>query len=157
MRASNCASTNALRTSSSDDALKGSTLKRTSPEKEYGVLRDHADTSSRNGIDEHRGTSTPSTLIELPEEGGANRNKANKNDDFPEPVLPTKANFVPPSTENVSPFNTRGSSGLYLNFSEETSKEQRDLPILRRLLSSILLGNYSRLVDDALDGDRIIF
>ena len=61
--------------------------------------------------------------MEEPWEGGASLNKASKNDDFPEPVLPTNASFVPPSTENVRPFKTKGSSGLYLNFRFETSKE----------------------------------
>merc|ERR1711871_618715 len=83
-------------------------------------------TLRRNDAREHLNTSTPSTLIELPEEGGASRSKASKNDDFPEPVLPTKANFVPPSTENVRPFSTRGSSGLYLSFRFDTSKEPCD-------------------------------
>merc|ERR1711939_660405 len=84
VRASNCASTRALRTSSSDDALKGSTLKRTSPEKSTGSCG-IIETRLLRDASEHRRTSTPSTLIELPEEGGANRNKASKKDDFPEP------------------------------------------------------------------------
>mmetsp|Transcript_23709 Transcript_23709/g.71285 ORF Transcript_23709/g.71285 Transcript_23709/m.71285 type:complete len:399 (+) Transcript_23709:197-1393(+) len=124
-RSRSCASASARSTSASDAAPNGSTLNRTDPEKSTGSCG-IMDTRRRRSDKRHASASTPSIKTFEPFAGGASRSSASKNDDLPEPVRPTSASFVPPSTVNDRPFSTRGSSGLYRSFRSRTSTRPAD-------------------------------